>query len=227
MIFGDQKIDIIAIDFDGTITTKSAWPEIGDINPRVVRAIKNAQDQGVKFILWTNREDTNTKYPGCLTKALDFCKEHGIVFDAVNENLPIVGEYLDMNTRKITADYYIDDKSPGSIEWFLEEYGTYTRVVELPLFANTTQEEVPLPGINVVAHISTTPYHYIHGNRVIEYQLKTPCSLVGGYFGKSGHLEVIQDADTSRKYAYSGYDLEITARREGVVAIIKFKIIEK
>lgn len=123
MILGNQEIIIFAMDFDGTITKKSEWPELGEPNWDVINAIKRAQASGAKFILWTNREDTDSKHPGCLTKAIKFCKECGITFDAINENLPIVGDYYDSDVRKISADYYIDDKSPGSIEWFLRSWG--------------------------------------------------------------------------------------------------------
>ena len=120
---GKDVGDIIAIDFDGTITTEIAYPELGKPNLKVINAIKNAQSQGVKFILWTNRQDDNVEVPQCLTAAVELCRFYGIEFDAINDNLPEVNEIFIVNARKITADYYVDDKSPGSIEWFLDKYG--------------------------------------------------------------------------------------------------------
>lgn len=131
MKIGDMIIKIVAIDFDGTITKESKWPELGEFDMRVVNAIKVAKSRGVKFILWTNRQDDNTFAPNCLTEAVDYCKTVGITFDAVNDNLPEIIEYFGPNTRKITADYYVDDKSPGSIEWFLNEFGDGYRLIQM------------------------------------------------------------------------------------------------
>ena len=47
---------VIAIDFDGTITDKNIFPEISELRPHVVEAIKNLQAHGHKCILWTCRE---------------------------------------------------------------------------------------------------------------------------------------------------------------------------
>ena len=43
--------------------------------------------------------------------ALKWCYEHGLVFDAVNENLPERVELHGNDCRKIGADMYIDDKA--------------------------------------------------------------------------------------------------------------------
>ena len=40
-----------------------------------------------------------------------WCKEHGIIFDAVNENLPEIVKAFGGDCRKIYADEYIDDKN--------------------------------------------------------------------------------------------------------------------
>lgn len=114
---------IIAIDFDGTITAKTAYPELGEPNMKVIKAIKNAKKQGARIVLWTNRQDNNPEVPNTLTEVVEFCKQNGVTFDAVNSNLPEVIEIFPNDTRKITADYYIDDKSPGSIEWFISTFG--------------------------------------------------------------------------------------------------------
>lgn len=39
------------------------------------------------------------------------CKNNGLEFDAVNDNLPEIIDIYGENSRKITADLYIDDKS--------------------------------------------------------------------------------------------------------------------
>lgn len=43
--------------------------------------------------------------------AVAWCKERGIEFDAVNENLPELIELYGNDCRKINADIYIDDKA--------------------------------------------------------------------------------------------------------------------
>ena len=58
-----------------------------------------------KVILWTCRRDD------LLTEAVTFCKEYGLKFDAINENLPEVIEWMHGDSRKIYADWYIDDRN--------------------------------------------------------------------------------------------------------------------
>lgn len=55
--------------------------------------------------MWTCRTD------GKLKDAIEWCKEHGLKFDAVNENLPERIAMFGTDPRKIGADEYIDDKA--------------------------------------------------------------------------------------------------------------------
>lgn len=88
------------------MTNKSiAFPDIGEPNLPLIKILKNKQQQGIKLILWTCR--TNK----LLQEAVDFCEQHGLVFDAVNENLPEVIHQYGADNRKIFATCYIDDKS--------------------------------------------------------------------------------------------------------------------
>lgn len=48
---------------------------------------------------------------GSTGSAVAQCREHGLEFDAVNDNIPEIVEMYGVNSRKITADYYIDDKA--------------------------------------------------------------------------------------------------------------------
>ena len=95
---------IIAVDFDGTLC-ENAWPDIGAPNEKLISDLKWMQKTGVKLILWTCRHGLN------LRKALRWCKEQGLIFDAVNRNLPEVIKYFGSDTRKIFAYEYIDDKN--------------------------------------------------------------------------------------------------------------------
>ena len=96
---------IIAVDFDGTLV-EDEFPAIGKPIPHMWELIKNLREQGVKLILWSCRNHEN------LTDAVEYCKrEHGFIFDAVNENIKEVQEMFHNDTRKVYADLYIDDKS--------------------------------------------------------------------------------------------------------------------
>ena len=95
---------IYAVDFDGTLC-ENAWPDIGEANEPLIKALKDFRESGEKVILWTCRTDDK------LTEALEWCKERGLEFDAVNENLPEVLAAFDGESRKIFAHVYIDDRA--------------------------------------------------------------------------------------------------------------------
>jgi len=100
----------IAVDFDGTLCTY-AFPKIGEQSPKhleLMQTLIKLREDGHKLILWTNRGD-NEEYP-VLTEAITWCKERGLEFDAINENLPDTKK-LSGPSPKIMADYYIDDKA--------------------------------------------------------------------------------------------------------------------
>lgn len=95
---------IIAIDFDGCLV-ECAYPDIGEPNENVIMAYFAERMAGTRFILWTCRCDKE------LAKALNWCNERGITFDAVNANLPErIEEYI-FDSRKVSADEYWDDKA--------------------------------------------------------------------------------------------------------------------
>lgn len=95
---------ILAIDFDGTISL-GTWPEVGPANDRLISYLLNRKRYGDKLILWTCRAGA------ALDAAIDFCSQHGLQFDAINDNLPEIVERYGSNSRKVTCDYYIDDRS--------------------------------------------------------------------------------------------------------------------
>lgn len=63
------------------------------------------QEHFTGLILWTCRAGEK------LQEAIEWCREHGLLSDAVNDNLPEMIEKWGSNSRKITADIYIDDKA--------------------------------------------------------------------------------------------------------------------
>lgn len=94
---------IIAVDFDGTLC-RDCYPRIGEANEGLIRRLKELRSQGERLILWTCRTGVQ------LEEALFFCQARGLVFDAVNENLPEILEVFGGDSRKIFADLYIDDR---------------------------------------------------------------------------------------------------------------------
>ncbi len=95
---------IIAVDFDGTVSL-GQYPDLGPVNSKLVQFLKQRKDMGDKLILWTCREGTS------LQNAIDFCIYNDLEFDAVNDNLPETIEKYGTNSRKISCDYYIDDRA--------------------------------------------------------------------------------------------------------------------
>lgn len=96
---------IIAVDFDGVITPNGHWPSAGEPNTAVIEWLKELQAGGNKVILWTNRVGQ------ALETAVTFCRSYGLEFDTVNENLPEIIEYFGSDSRKVYANFYIDDKA--------------------------------------------------------------------------------------------------------------------
>lgn len=99
-----MKQNIIAVDFDGTLC-ENKWPEIGMPNEELIEYLKKRQTNGEKLILWTNRVGNR------LDEAVKWSAEKGLVFDAVNENLPEIVEAFGVDPRKIFANEYIDDRN--------------------------------------------------------------------------------------------------------------------
>lgn len=96
---------IIAVDFDGTIV-EHEYPKIGKPKLFAFETLKALQEKGHQLILWTYRSGKE------LREAVDFCKENGIEFYAVNKSYP-EEEYNESMSRKIMADIYIDDRNIG------------------------------------------------------------------------------------------------------------------
>ena len=100
----DKKI--VAIDFDGTITKQDhrIWDgnnssnDIMEPNLPVINWVKQNR-KNMYLILWSCRVGKD------LEKAVTFCKELGIEFDSINENILIYE-----CSPKIMADIYLDDK---------------------------------------------------------------------------------------------------------------------
>ena len=100
----ERDYKIIAIDFDGTLFETDYPAIVRPILP-VIEMAKARQEKGDKLILWTCREGPE------LDAAIEACREQGLVFDAVNDNIQELKDYWKNNPRKVAADEYWDDKA--------------------------------------------------------------------------------------------------------------------
>ena len=104
----------IAIDFDGTIV-EHEYPAIGKTRPFAFQTLKMLQTKGHMLVLWTYRSG---RY---LDEAVEFCRENGIEFYAVNSNYPDE-VYDESKSRKIDCDLYVDDRNIGGLPSWGEIY---------------------------------------------------------------------------------------------------------
>lgn len=102
----------IAVDFDGTIV-EHRYPEIGREIPFAIDTLKMLIADHHKLILWSVREGE------LLEEAVNWCKERGVEFYAVNRDYPEEEKEKNENfSRKLKADLFIDDRNLGGLpEW--------------------------------------------------------------------------------------------------------------
>ena len=123
---------IIAIDFDGTVV-EHKYPEIGEERPFATETLKMLIKDHHKLILWSVREGK------LLQAAVDWCRERGVEFYAVNKDFPEEKvEYNDHFSRKIKADLFIDDRNIGG----LPDWGQiYQMIKERKTYADVLREQ--------------------------------------------------------------------------------------
>ena len=109
----------IAVDFDGTIV-RHRYPKIGSEIPFAVQTLKMLAKEGHQLILWSVREGD------LLQEAVDWCRERGLEFYAVNRDFP--EEDVTKNkhfSRKLKVELFIDDRNVGG----LPDWGTIYRMI--------------------------------------------------------------------------------------------------
>ena len=99
-----REYKVIAIDFDGTMF-ETEYPKILRPILPVIEMAKARKAAGDKLILWTCRDGPE------LEAAIEACRQQGLEFDAVNDNLPEMKEKWGDNPRKVGADEYWDDRN--------------------------------------------------------------------------------------------------------------------
>lgn len=104
----------IAVDFDGTIVS-NAYPDIGKPLLFAFETLRKLQEEGHTLILWTYRSGSK------LQEAVEYCKENGLNFYAVNKSYP-EEIFDDSISRKINADLFIDDRNIGGMLGWGEIY---------------------------------------------------------------------------------------------------------
>ncbi|MCR5472500.1 BT0820 family HAD-type phosphatase [Prevotella communis] len=110
---------IIAVDFDGTIV-EHRYPEIGKEIPFAIDTLKMLIKDHHRVILWSVREGK------LLEDAVNWCKERGVEFYAVNRDYPEESTENNQHfSRKLKADVWIDDRNLGG----LPDWGTIYRMI--------------------------------------------------------------------------------------------------
>ena len=110
----------IAVDFDGTIV-EHRYPEIGNELPFATETLKMLIADHHKLILGSVREGK------LLDDAVNWCRERGVEFYAVNKDYPEERgtENNNFYSRKLKADLFIDDRNIGG----LPDWGTIYRMI--------------------------------------------------------------------------------------------------
>ena len=111
MNIGGKEIKVIAIDFDGTIIPKGLYPNVGEPLPFAIETIHGLMSfdkSKCKIVLWSCRDKDSD--PNAYNNMIKFCEKHGLVFDAINDNIEEF-KAAGVKSRKIIADLYIDDNS--------------------------------------------------------------------------------------------------------------------
>ena len=104
---------VIAVDFDGTIV-RHRYPGIGKEIPFAIETLK-------------------------LDEAVEWCKNRGLEFYAVNKDYPEEQKDHQSYTRKLKADLFIDDRNLGGLpDWGL----IYKMIKEKKTFAEIYNSDI-------------------------------------------------------------------------------------
>ena len=122
----------IAVDFDGTIV-EHRYPEIGREIPFATDTLKMLIKEGHRLILWSVREGK------LLDEAVEWCRERGVEFYAVNKDYPEESRDDKNYSRKIKVGMFIDDRNVGGLpDWGI----IYKMVTEKKSYRDILLEEL-------------------------------------------------------------------------------------
>jgi len=108
---------VVSIDFDGTIIQDGWWPSFGPLVKDADKYIKALRMDGHTIIINTLRKNSIAE------DTMAFLHQVDIPFDYFNENVCYDIEIFG-DSRKIAADYYIDDRNIGGIPPWKSMYKT-------------------------------------------------------------------------------------------------------
>lgn len=124
----------IAVDFDGTIV-RHRYPAIGEEILFATETLRKLIEEHHKLILWSVREGK------LLDEAVEWCRERGVEFYAVNRDYPEEDITLNQHfSRKLKVDLFIDDRNIGG----LPDWGTIYHMIH----DNKTWEQVLMEEMN-------------------------------------------------------------------------------
>lgn len=124
----ELKDFIIAVDFDETLmfTDYDNWPTVKSANTDIINAVNKLYQEGFIIAIWTCR---STELDVKVAKAA--LKKYDVMYDLFNENAKYRIDAFSNDSRKISADKYVDDKSVGGLctgqELIDDVYKTYER----------------------------------------------------------------------------------------------------
>lgn len=133
----------IAVDFDGTIV-EHKYPEIGNEIPFATQTLQMLTKDQHQLILWTVREGK------LLDDAIEWCRERGVEFYAVNKDYPEEEEENNNHfSRKLKADFFIDDRGiAGLPDWgqiyeIISKGKTYEQILRESMRAQLDASDAP------------------------------------------------------------------------------------
>lgn len=137
----------IAVDFDGTIVSHE-YPNIGSELPFATETLRMLIRDRHRLILWSVREGK------LLQDAIDWCKERGVEFYAVNRDYPEERGVENNNhfSRKVKVDYFIDDRGIGG----LPDWGQIYQIIS----TGKTYRELLLEGMSSLDDQSPRKKHW-------------------------------------------------------------------
>lgn len=99
---------LLSIDFDDTIAKIGEFPEILGEMPGAIESLKELHAEGHRIQIWTCRHGE------WLDQARAWLDENKVPYERINENCPnLIDKWGE--TRKMSADLYIDDKMLGGL----------------------------------------------------------------------------------------------------------------
>lgn len=136
----------IAVDFDGTIV-EHRYPEIGEELPFATDVLRRLINDRHKLVLWTVRNGE------LLQQAVDWCRERGVEFYAVNSSSSAMFDDGDDPefSAKPNADIFIDDRNIGGLpDWttiykIIKTGKTYRQIVREQVMSQFEEQEPPSP----------------------------------------------------------------------------------